>query len=69
MVIVVYMAVDMGIGRLAAQIAQQSDLALLKESLERMRGQSAQVPPDFKPMLNYLMSKLEARIAELEGGQ
>ncbi|MFM1804376.1 MAG: hypothetical protein RL136_1255, partial [Planctomycetota bacterium] len=53
----------------ATQIAQETDLAKLKGGLERMRSQSAEVPPDFKPMLNYLMSKLEARIAELEGGQ
>ena len=32
-----------------------------------MKGQAAQVPPEAKPLFDYLVSKVEARIAELDG--
>jgi hypothetical protein len=31
-----------------------------------MGTQAAQVPPQMKPLLDYVVSKIEARIAELE---
>ena len=50
----------------AAQIAAQTNAEELRAGLERMRAQAAQVPPQMKPMLDYVAGRLEARIAELE---
>ena len=33
----------------------------------QMQGQAAQIPPQMKPMVDYIVSKVEQRIAELEG--
>jgi len=51
-----------------ARIAEETDAAKLAERLAQMKAQAGQVPPQMKPMLDYIMSKVEARIAELEGG-
>jgi hypothetical protein len=34
-----------------------------------MQAQAAQIPPQMKPMVDYIMSKVEKRIAELEAGK
>ena len=51
---------------MAAQLAKETDVARLRGALEQMGAQSAQVPPQMKPFLDYVVSKIEARIAELE---
>lgn len=51
----------------AAQIAKETDIEKLKGGLAQMQAQAAQVPPQMKPMLDYIVSKVEQRIAELEG--
>jgi hypothetical protein len=51
----------------AAQIAKETDAEKLKAGLAQMQAQAAQIPPQMKPVLDYIMSKVEARIAELEG--
>ncbi|MFM7051387.1 MAG: M16 family metallopeptidase [Planctomycetota bacterium] len=50
----------------AARIAQETDLAKLTEGLAEMKANAAQMPPQMKPIIEYVMSKVEARIAELE---
>ena len=52
----------------ATQIAQETDLDRLKGALAQMQAQVAQIPPQMKPMVEYIMSKVERRIAELEAG-
>jgi len=52
----------------AAQIAKETDLEKLKGGLAQMQAQAAQIPPQMKPMVDYIMSKVEKRIAELEAG-
>jgi hypothetical protein len=52
---------------LGQQIGKETDAAKLRTNLERMKGQAAQVPPEAKPLFDYLVSKVEARIAELDG--
>ena len=51
---------------MAAQLAKETDVARLRGALEQMGAQAAQVPPQMKPFLDYVVSKIEARIAELE---
>ncbi|MEY2714432.1 MAG: hypothetical protein RIT24_775, partial [Planctomycetota bacterium] len=53
----------------AAQIAKETDLEKLKGGLAQMQAQAAQIPPQMKPMVDYIMSKVEKRIAELEAGK
>jgi predicted Zn-dependent peptidase len=50
----------------AGQIAKETDLAKLKDGLAQMQAQAAQVPPQMKPMFDFLTSKVEQRIGELE---
>ncbi len=52
--------------QVAAQIAKATDLAQLKANLEQMMAQAAQVPPQMKPMIDFIVAKVNARIAELE---
>jgi predicted Zn-dependent peptidase len=52
--------------QMVAQMNTEKDVAKLKGGLEQMRGQASQVPPQFKPLLELMTKKLEARIAELE---
>jgi len=49
-----------------AQLESVKDAAKLREQLEQMRGQAAQVPPQMKPLLDLLLKRGEARLAELE---
>jgi hypothetical protein len=51
---------------MAAQLSKETDVARLRGALEQMGTQAAQVPPQMKPLLDYVVSKIEARIAELE---
>lgn len=53
----------------AAQIAKETDLEKLKGGLAQMQAQAAQIPPQMKPMVDYIVSKVEKRIAELEAGK
>lgn len=50
----------------AATISSETDAAKLREALEGMDEQAAQVPPQMKPVLDFLRKKMEARLAELE---
>jgi len=52
--------------QMAAQLMQATDPAELREALVGMEAQSAQVPPQMKPMLDYMKKKMQGRIAELE---
>jgi hypothetical protein len=52
--------------QMAAQIAKETDAPRLRMALEQMGAQAEQVPPQMKPLLEYMVSKIEARLAELE---
>ncbi len=51
----------------AAQFAAETDLTKLKGALGQIEAQSAQVPPQAKPFMEYLKKKLNERIQKLEG--
>lgn len=51
----------------AAQFAGETDLTKLKGALGQIEAQSAQVPPQVKPFMEYLKKKLNERIQKLEG--
>jgi hypothetical protein len=53
----------------SAKIASETDLEKLKGGLAQMQAQAAQIPPQMKPMVDYIMSKVEKRIAELESSK
>ena len=56
-----------GMARQAAKkIGEEKDADKLKEGLTQLRDQAAQVPPQMAPVMEYLLKKMEARIAELE---
>ena len=56
-----------GMARQAAKkISEEKDADKLKEGLTQLRDQAAQVPPQMAPVMEYLLKKMEARIAELE---
>ena len=48
------------------RLKAEKDATKLKEQLEQMRGQAAQVPPQMKPIFDLLLKRAEARLAELE---
>jgi predicted Zn-dependent peptidase len=54
--------------QMAAQLAQETDAAQLRQGLEALEAQAAQVPPQMKPMLDYMKKKMGDRLKELEGG-
>jgi len=54
--------------QMAAQLMQSTDPAELRQGLEAMEAQGAQVPPQMKPMFDYMKKKMQVRIAELEAG-
>jgi hypothetical protein len=54
--------------QMASQLTQATDPAELRQGLEAMEAQVAQVPPQMKPMFDYMKKKIQARIAELEAG-
>jgi len=50
----------------AKQIEMETDLDGLKQGLQQMEAQKSQVPPQMKPVFDYLLGKVQERIAELE---
>jgi predicted Zn-dependent peptidase len=52
--------------QMAMQIAKETDAARLRMALEQMGAQAAQVPPQMKPLIDFMVSKIEARLAELD---
>ena len=49
------------LGRLQAE----KDPAKIREQLDQMRGQASQVPPQMKPLFDFLLKKAEERLTEL----
>ena len=49
-----------------SRIAASNDPAQLQQMLTRMESMSAQVPDNMKPGLDYVKSKIQARLAELD---
>lgn len=49
-----------------AQFEKETDVAKLQQALTQMEAQASQVPPQVKPLLDYLTQKLRERIAKLE---
>lgn len=49
-----------------AQFEKETDVAGLKEGLGQMEAQADKVPPPVKPLIEFLMQKLRARIQKLE---
>lgn len=54
--------------RALAQIQAEKDPAKLRQGIEQMRQQAAQVPPQMKPVLDYITKKAEEHLAALEKG-
>jgi predicted Zn-dependent peptidase len=48
------------------RLQAEKDPGKIREQLEQMRGQASQVPPQMKPLFDFLLKKAEARLAELE---
>lgn len=48
------------------QFEKETDIAKLKEGLAQMEGQADKVPPQVKPLIEFLLQKLRARIQKLE---
>jgi prophage antirepressor-like protein len=51
------------------QLESIQDPAMLRQQLAAMDAQAAQVPPQMKPLLEFLRKRLEARIQTLEAAQ
>ena len=54
--------------QMAAQLAKSTDPAELRQGLEAMEAQAAQVPPQMKPMFDFMKKKITERLQQLEGG-
>ena len=54
---------------LQAQIEAETDPQKLRQGMEQMKAAAGQAPPEFKPGIELLMKKAEARLAELESGK
>ena len=54
--------------QMAAQLAQMTDADELAQALAAMDQQAGQVPPQMKPMFEYLKKRIQARLAEVQGG-
>jgi predicted Zn-dependent peptidase len=50
------------------QLESMKDPAMLRQQLGAMDAQAAQVPPQMKPVFDFLRKKLEARLQQLEAG-
>jgi predicted Zn-dependent peptidase len=50
----------------AKQIAAETDLARLVEGRGQLEAQLGQMPPEAKPFFDYILGRIDARIAELE---
>jgi len=53
-------------GAAAAQIAKETDANKLAQGMAQMQSQAEQVPPQMKPFFDFILAKIEARLAELE---
>lgn len=55
----------------AAQLASETDVEKLKQTLEQIEGGAAQAPPAFATMMKFMTQEIAKRIAELEsaGGE
>jgi predicted Zn-dependent peptidase len=53
----------------AKKISEEKDAAKLKEGLAQLEEQAAQFPPQMAPVTDFLKKKMNARLAELEGGK
>ncbi len=51
---------------LAAQLKQETNADELKQGLEQMEQQASQVPPQMKPVFDFMKKKIAERIAELD---
>ena len=51
---------------MAAQVQGEKDIEKLKTGLDQMRAQVASVPPQFKPLFEFMTKKIEGRIAAIE---
>ncbi len=49
-----------------AQFEKETDVAKLKEGLAQIEAQADKVPPQVKPLIEFLVQKLHARIQKLE---
>ena len=56
-------------GAAATQIAKETDANKLAEGMAQMQSQAEQVPPQMKPLFDFILAKIEARLAELEAGK
>jgi predicted Zn-dependent peptidase len=54
--------------QMAAQLAQETDASALRQGLEQLEAQAGQVPPQMKPMFDYMKKKMNERLQQLEGG-
>jgi hypothetical protein len=50
----------------ALDIGKETDVAKLRAGFEQMTGQVSQVPPHMKPLFDYILSKIEERLAQLD---
>ena len=53
----------------AADISQTTDPQELITGLQQMQMQLGQAPAEFKPAIEYLIKKINERLAELEAGE
>ncbi len=53
--------------QMASQLAQMQDAGELRQQMEGMEAQSAQVPPQMKPVFDYMKKKMAERLQQLEG--
>ncbi len=54
--------------QMVAMLRQQTNLEELRAGLQQMESQAEQVPPQMKPMFEFMQKKIRERIAELEKG-
>ena len=52
--------------QMVAQLMKETDLKGLQEGITQMEAQAAQVPPQMKPMIDFMLSKMRQRISQLE---
>ena len=51
---------------MAAQLAQETDAEQLRTTLEQFETQAAQVPPQMKPMFDFMKKKMTERLQQLD---
>ncbi len=52
--------------QMAAQLQKETDVKALQEGLAGLSAQSEQMPPQMKPMVDFMLKKMQERIAQLE---